>query len=161
MSEAATRICPDCGAHTAPEASFCGRCGHVLLENLGVVPSEDSPTFDSEALQQRPEMSLSQDDWLIPAPDDLEIASSSSDNLKDMQAAAQSQVNLETQKRCAWCNGLSPWDTVVCEVCGARFPVPGQDAAFKRAAEERMRQEEESLDFWRQRRRRGWRRFLI
>ncbi len=74
--------------------------------------------------------------------------------------AEQQSVEGE-RKRCAWCDGLNPWVAAVCETCGARFPIPEQDEAFRRAAEERLRQDEESLKFWRERRKRGWRRFLI
>lgn len=161
MSEAATRTCGTCAAHNAPEASFCGQCGQALLENLDDAPPEGVETFNGADLQQYPEMFQPQDAWLNPAPESLEMPNSSNDTLEEMQVTTENPVSPKTQKRCAWCNGLSPWAAVVCEVCGARFPVPEQDAAFKRAADERIRQEEESLDFWRQRRRRGWRRFLI
>jgi ribosomal protein L40E len=78
-----------------------------------------------------------------------------------MEAAAQAPVEGVMQKRCNWCGALNPWTAAVCESCEARFPVPEQDEAFRRAAEERLRQDEAALDFWRQRRKRGWRRFLI
>lgn len=149
QDQEAAQNCVHCGASNTLEARFCGVCGRELFE--GSVASEG-------AMQERPDTSL----WGGSAPDTWEPGNPNpgSSDLGEMEAAAQAPVEGAMRKRCAWCSGLNPWAAVACEVCGAHFPVPEQDEAFRRAAEERIRQDEESLNFWRQRRR-GWRRFLI
>ncbi len=162
MSEMAARICASCGARNALDASFCGRCGRILPENLEREGSQDVATFDEAAQRPHAEAGQRQDAPLFSAAGDKGAEYPGSDNLEDTLAALQAPREAVMQKRCAWCSGVSSWTAATCEICGARFPIPEQDAAFQRAAEERMRQDMESLEFWRQRRqRRGWRRFLI
>lgn len=146
----AMRVCESCGASNAPEAQFCGICGHEL--------SGESASVADAVFQGHPDANSWQASaWSAP-PAALEPADASS-ALGEMEAAAQAPTEDVAQKRCGWCGGLNPWVAAVCETCGARFPVPGQDEAFRRAAEERLRQEEADLEAWRQRRR-SWRRFL-
>lgn len=147
----AKRVCGNCGASNAWEARFCGICGEELLEAAGALEGGD--------LEGNAATSLWLGAALARPSDALESGNVESDNLGEREAAAQAWNEEIMQKRCAWCGGLNPWVAVVCEGCGARFPVPEQDEAFRRAAEERLRQEEASLDLLRQRRRRGWRRF--
>lgn len=151
-NQEAVRICGSCGASNASEAQFCGICGHELLE---ATASTEDAVFESS-----PDANPWQGSALDAMPDAL-TAGDGGGNLGEMEAAAQAPAEDVMQKRCGWCSALNPWVAAVCETCGARFPVPEQDEAFRRAAEERLRQEEANLDFWRQRRRRGWRRFLI
>lgn len=149
--QAAPRVCGNCGASNAWEARFCGICGRELLEaSLSI---EDGDVENHADANRWPGAVLT-----VP-PDALGPGNMESGDLGGKEAAAQAQGEEIMQKRCAWCGGLSPWVAAVCESCGARFPVPEQDEAFRRAAEERLRQEEASLDLLRQRRRRGWRRF--
>ncbi len=151
--QGAIRVCVGCGASNAAEAQFCGICGCELLEE---------PDSEADAVFQSSSSAPSWQDPLWPAaPGDAEPGNEGSSDLGEMAAAAQAPREGVMQKRCDWCSSLNPWVAAVCETCGARFPVPEQDEAFRRAAEERLRQEEASLDFWRQRRRRGWRRFLM
>lgn len=147
----AKRVCGNCGASNAWEARFCGLCGRELLEAPVAVEGGD--------LEGHADTNLWPGAVLAVPPDALEPGNVGSDDPGEREAAAQAQGEEVMQKRCAWCGGLSPWVAVACESCGAHFPVPEQDAAFRRAAEERLRQEEASLDLLRQRRRRGWRRF--
>jgi hypothetical protein len=58
---------------------------------------------------------------------------------------------------------MNPQAAAVCEKCGAHFPVPEQDEAFRRAAEQRLLAEEAAVEMLRHRRLRGngwgfWRR---
>lgn len=147
----ASRICENCGASNASEAQFCGLCGHELLE--GATPVQDA------VFPRNPDTSSWQEAVSPAVPGTLEPERTAND-LGEMERAIQSAAEGPAQKRCSWCGGMNPWVAAVCESCGARFPVPGQDEAFRRAAEERLRQEEATLEHLRQRRR-GWRRFLI
>ena len=149
----AGQVCAACGASNAPEASFCGVCGQALP---GVAPSPAADWlpglppagFESEHL---PPSALGGD----------ESSGSANAGLERTEGTFEAPEGQVAQKRCAWCSNLSSWTAAVCEHCGAHFPVPEQDEAFRRAAEERMRQDLESLNFLSQRRRRGWRRFII
>ncbi|HLW01538.1 MAG TPA: zinc-ribbon domain-containing protein [Ktedonobacterales bacterium] len=145
------RTCASCGASNTSEAQFCGRCGHELLEASAV---EEDVVF-----QGNPDANFWQDAGVTSPSETLEPANTSS-VLGEMEAAAQAPTEGIQQKRCDWCGGLNPWTVAVCESCGAHFPVPEQDEAFRRAAEERLRQEEAALDRWRQRQRRPWRRLF-
>lgn len=148
-NQEANRICESCGTSNASEAQFCGRCGHELLdEAAGVTDAVFQSNPDAYSWQYVPPNP--------PAAPEPEYAGS---NLGELEGAAQAPVEETQQKRCSWCGNMNPWTVAVCESCGARFPVPGQDEAFRRAAEERLRQEEATLDILRQRRR-GWRRFF-
>jgi ribosomal protein L40E len=143
------RVCADCGASNASEALFCGRCGRELPE---------APVVGEDAVfQGNPDRNSWHGSGLTNPSDGLEFANASS-ALGEMEAAAHAEAGIQ-QKRCDWCGGLNPWTAAVCESCGARFPIPEQDEAFRRAAEERLRQEEAALDHWRQRRKRPWRLF--
>jgi ribosomal protein L40E len=152
----AARVCENCGASNASEAQFCGVCGHELPGGaISVVDAVFQGSPDANPWQ------ASQASAWSGLPAALESGdSASSGNLGEMAAAAQAPIEGADQKRCSWCGGLNPWVAAVCEACGARFPVPEQDAAFRRAAEERLRQEEADLEAWRQQRRRSWRRFF-
>lgn len=147
----AERVCGNCGASNALEARFCGICGQELLEAAASLGGGD--------VEGNADTNLWLGAALAAPPAALEPGNVESGNLEEREAAAQAQGEAIMQKRCAWCGGLSSWVAAVCEICGARFPVPGQDEAFRRAAEERLRQEEASLNLLRQQRRRGWRRF--
>lgn len=149
----AARVCESCGASNAPEAQFCGICGHELpVESASEADAVFQGHADANSWQ------TSQDSaWTAP-PAALEPEDASS-TPGEMEAATDAPAEDVAQKRCGWCGGLNPWVAAVCEACGARFPVPGQDEAFRRAAEERLRQEEADLEAWRQRRRRPWLRF--
>jgi len=148
-------LCSGCGATNASEARFCGICGRQLLEESASAVNSIGP--------ENPDVSFWQAEPLLAdIPLSEGAGSTEADPLGETQAAAQASAEGVKQKRCAWCSGLNLWVAAVCEVCGARFPVPEQDEAFRLAAEERIRQDEASLEFWRQRRqRRGWRRFLL
>jgi ribosomal protein L40E len=145
----AGRICAGCGASNAAEAQFCGLCGREL-------PGGAASEADGD-VQGHPNGDPWQDSASAAPPDSLEYGNS---DLGEMANAAQAPAEGQMQKRCAWCGSLNPWIAAVCVSCEARFPVPGQDEAFLRAAEERLRQEEANLDALRQRRRRSWRWFL-
>lgn len=149
--QVAVRTCQICGASNASEAQFCGICGRELLEESA---SGADPVFPAhtEALS-----------WQASVPSPTSVDQQPGDGggiLGEMEAAAQAPTEGAKQKRCSWCGGLNPWVVAVCETCGARFPVPGQDEAFLRAAEERLRQQEASLEHLRQQRRRPWRRWF-
>jgi ribosomal protein L40E len=149
----AGQVCAACGASNAPEASFCGVCGQGLLGSVETsqenwLPMQSSVHFGAEQFSPS---ALAGDESAGPASAGMEGA-------EELSEAPEGQV---AQKRCGWCSNLSSWTAAVCEHCGAHFPVPEQDEAFRRAAEERMRQDLESLNFLSQRRRRGWRRFII
>ncbi len=142
------RVCESCGATNAPEAQFCGACGHELPEAATGQDAVFQGSADATGWQAAA--------WATP-PDapDAEKAESSAEP-GEMEAAAEAPTESAQQKRCDWCGNLNPWVAAVCESCGARFPVPEQDEAFRRAAEERLRQEEASLERWKQRKRRPW-----
>jgi ribosomal protein L40E len=150
-NQEAIHICESCGASNASEAQFCGMCGHELLAESVVV--------QDEVFQGHPDANPWQSSGVPASPAPLEFDNAASSNLEEMEAAAQATPEDVKQKRCEWCGALNPWVAAVCETCGARFPVPGQDEAFRRAAEERLRQQEADLEILR-RRRRGWRRWL-
>ncbi len=152
-SQEAGRICIGCGATNASEARFCGLCGRELLDESPDAISSPGPGYVDDG------------GWQEETPLDPPLASEGSDSAQDSllgqaQGAIPAPAEEAQQKRCAWCGRLNPWVAAVCENCGARFPVPGQDEAFQRAAEERIRQDEENLQFWRQRRK-SWRRFVL
>ncbi len=149
----ARQVCAACGASNAPDASFCGSCGQSLPGSVET-PQENWLPMESSAhlgAEQLPPSALAGNG--TPGS-----ANTGTEGTERTFEAPEEQV---AQKRCAWCSNLSSWTAAVCEHCGAHFPVPEQDEAFRRAAEERMRQDLESLNFLSQRRRRGWRRFII
>lgn len=152
FEQEAKQVCAACGASNAPAASFCGACGQSLLGRTEA-PAESwlpgsSACFGTE-----------QRSAAGPAGD-LPYAQASP-GMASSGGTVEAPEGEVARKRCAWCSNLSTWTAAVCEHCGAHFPVPEQDEAFRRAAEERMRQDLESLNFLSQRRRRGWRRFII
>jgi ribosomal protein L40E len=151
--QAAVQTCLRCGARNAPEAQFCGACGQALINVPGDAAGEwlPAPLAPGSWQEHAPSGGLSGPD-APPAERDVGERSN---------VVSEAPEEPIAQKRCAWCSALNSWVAVVCEQCGAHFPVPEQDEAFRRAAEERMRHDLESLNFWSQRRRRGWRRFLI
>lgn len=70
--------------------------------------------------------------------------------------------NTGQMRQCQWCGATSPIGADQCEQCGAMFPRPEQDEALLRAAEERLRAANDTLDMMRRRRgRRGITRFLV
>jgi ribosomal protein L40E len=149
----AGQVCAACGASNAPEASFCGVCGQGLPGNVEApqenwLPMQSLVHLGAEHLPSQ----------ALPEEASPGSASAGMEGIEEFSQTPEEQV---AQKRCAWCSNLSSWTAAVCEHCGAHFPVPEQDEAFRRAAEERMRQDLESLNFLTQRRRRGWRRFII
>ena len=153
----AMRYCGGCGASNTAEARFCGACGQALLDT----PSSNAPQFSVDGgwdalplVARKLEVAP-----FAPGEDGPETSGSAErERAGSAEATAEAQV---AQKRCGWCSQLNPWVSVVCEHCGAHFPIPEQDAAFRRAAEERMRQDMESLNFRLLHRRKGWRRFLL
>ena len=140
------RFCEACGASNAPEAQFCGTCGRELQQ---AAPGEDS------VFQGNPDANAWQAAAWIAAPNAQDAADVDDSDPGEMEEAAEGPPEGIGQKRCGWCGNLNPWVAAVCESCGARFPIPEQDEAFRRAAEERLRQEEANLDQMR-RRRRPW-----
>ncbi len=152
MSEQeAVQNCTRCGARNAPDAQFCGGCGQALLDVSEYSAGDWLPAPSAPGSWQEHAPS-----GMRPAPGAVPAEDGS---VGERDAASEAPEGQVAQKRCAWCSALNPWAAAVCEHCGAHFPVPEQDEAFRRAAEERMRQDMESLNFWSQRRRRGWRRF--
>jgi len=154
------RRCPRCGARNAPEAQFCGDCGQLLLENGSTAPEKSwLPTLSAtDALQEHLPSLLPVEDTGASREPSGAGASARGEESATAPLAPEGQV---AQKRCGWCSELNPWAAAACQHCGAHFPIPEQDEAFRRAAEERMRQDVESLNFWSLHRRRGWRRFWI
>ncbi len=150
LEQEGSRLCAACGASNAVQASFCGACGSVLL---GEVRLEDPPMFAQPALNEQQAESP-----LGALPSEEMPPAEGSEFLQELQAATGTEAG--QQKRCSWCSGMNPWTAAVCESCGARFPVPEQDDAFLRAAEERLRAEEAEIYSLRARRLRwglGWR----
>src|SRR5262249_61196284 len=70
--------------------------------------------------------------------------------VQEAQAALASEA--VAQKRCGWCSAMNPWTVGACETCGARFPTPEQDEAFRRASEQRLQDDESALELLRLRR---------
>lgn len=152
FEQEAGQVCASCGAGNAPEASFCGVCGQALLGRT------EAPTETWPPMQTPVGFGSEQFSSGVAEADSPAVTSQGAEGNQEFSEVPESQIE---QKRCSWCSNLSAWTAAVCEHCGAHFPVPEQDEAFRRAAEERMRQDIESLNFLSQRRRRGWRRFLI
>jgi ribosomal protein L40E len=146
------RVCASCGASNASEAQFCGMCGRELPE---VTMAGEDAVF-----QDNPDGHPWQSSGSPPTFDVVESGDTDSNDLGGMVSTVQTPAEGIQKKRCDWCGGMNPWTVAVCESCGARFPIPEQDEAFRRAAEERLRQEEANLDRWRQRKRRPWPRFF-
>jgi ribosomal protein L40E len=144
------RTCHTCGASNAAEAQFCGTCGRELLEE----PAGADTVFQSNPVAAPQQGDVSTHIADAPGQERAER------QLAEMEAASQAPAEGAMQKRCSWCGAMNPWVAAVCESCEARFPVPGQDEAFLRAAEERLRQQEASLERLRQQRRRPWRRWF-
>ena len=149
----ARQVCAACGASNAPEASFCGVCGQGLPGSV--------ETAQENWLPMQSSLHLGAEQYSPSALTGDESPGSASAGMVGTGEPFEAPEEQVAQKRCAWCSNLSSWTAAVCEHCGAHFPVPEQDEAFRRAAEERMRQDLESLNFLSQRRRRGWRRFII
>ena len=143
LEQEGSRLCAACGASNALRASFCGACGSVLL---GEVRLEDPPMFAQPVpIEQHAEL-----------PGEEMPPTEGSEFLQELQSATGTEA--VQQKRCSWCSAMNPWTAAVCESCGARFPIPEQDDAFLRAAEERLRAEEAEINSLRARRLRwsGW-----
>ena len=149
MTEQAEQVCAACGARNASEASFCGSCGQSLLGGPEI-PNEGRLPAPS-ALGMEPGYPLSK---MLAGGDESPGLEPAEDG-EGSQAAFAVPAEQVAQKRCSWCSNLNDWTAAVCEHCGAHVPIPEQDEAFRRAAEERMRQDIESLNFLSQRRRRG------
>ncbi len=158
----AGQVCVRCGASSAPEAHFCGCCGLAFPEKT--VPSGGSGLPDASLLSgwsHADAVPLAVEAYISGGYEPAQEQGIREAEQEGGSGGYEVQEEQVAQKRCAWCSGLNQWAAVVCEHCGAHFPVPEQDEAFRRAAEERMRQDLESLNFWIMRRRRGWRRFLF
>ncbi len=90
-----------------------------------------------------------------PGTDDAALASRFSAPLPSVRADSSAE------RRCEWCGAMTAIAADRCEHCGAVFPRPEQDEALTRAAEERMRDAQTTIELMqRQRERRGWRRLL-
>src|SRR5579863_3421407 len=136
--EATQARCAQCGGANAPDASLCAHCGVPLAAEMLAAPSLSVPDAD--------------------APDASALIASAT-TLSTRPDAGPAVP--EGQRRCEWCGELSPADEERCVHCEAVFPRPEQDAAFLRAAEERLRAANDTLAMMqRQRARRGLGRFF-
>ncbi|GAC1448665.1 MAG: hypothetical protein PVSMB4_06080 [Ktedonobacterales bacterium] len=143
--EAPPVSCPGCQALNGPGARWCSTCGAPLAPSVSAVP----------VARGEPERA--------PAPAAPEITTSSGAALAGTgDGPAQPAAGTVGQERqCQWCGATSSVAAAQCQRCGAMFPRPEQDEALLRAAEERLRAANDTLDMMRRRRgRRGFGRFI-
>ena len=148
------KLCASCGAVNGVRASFCGVCGQALPGDL--LAPEGPEGLEAAPVNFWPEPVLppqaAGERFFLPGVE----ASAGTVLPGEVQAAPVAQ-EVVAQKRCSWCGGMSSWVAEHCDHCGAHFPVPEQDEAFRRSAEDRLRSEEAQLDYLRERRyRNGW-----
>jgi ribosomal protein L40E len=143
--EAPPMSCPACQALNAPAARWCSNCGAPLAVSApaaasgarGVPVPATAPT--------------------VPEP--AASGAAQADTGDGPVRAAASTVRQARQ--CQWCGAANAADAEQCQQCGAMFPRPEQDEALLRAAEERLRAANDTLDMMRRRRgKRGFGRFI-
>lgn len=150
QQEAPSVPCQGCQALNGPGARWCSTCGAPLAASISAAPGA----------RGEPEPAIAPAAPELPAP--ASTTSSGAAPARTGDGPAQPTAGTVGQHRqCQWCGAMSSVDAAQCQQCGAMFPRPEQDEALLRAAEERLRAANDTLDMMRRRRgRRGFGRFI-
>ncbi len=157
MNEQMTIRCPTCGAECFAGSAYCGTCGSALVAKQS---SLAQPTLHTPSVPGP--TSAPESPWVEWPPSPTPSQPGATPNMPPASGAptpsqpAASSEGAVALRRCDWCGAVSPADASRCAQCGATFPIPEQDEVIIRAAEERLRNAQETLETMRrQRSRRG------